>query len=197
MPVGVPKVPYGFDPDQPAEWVDLYNRLYRDRVLFLCQDLEEELTNQLVGIMLYLNGEESKDGVFIYINSLGGALICGISVSDIMNYIEADVTTICVGSASSMASFVLANGGKGNRISLPNSRLMIHQPAGGMNGQTSIVISEAEEIVRLRNDVIRIYADRTGQSLETIDRDMHRDEFMSAREAKQYGLVDQVASEMY
>ena len=196
MPIGVPKVPYQFSSAQQADWVDLYNRLYRDRVLFLCQDLGDELANQLIGIMLYLNAEDNNDGLFMYINSPGGSVTCGIGVYDAMNYVDADVTTICVGTAASMASFVLSGGEKGKRIALPHSRIMIHQPGGGSQGQTSIVLSEADEMVRLRQEVIYIYADRTGQPPNQIVKDMNRDQFMSAREAKQYGLVDQVASTM-
>ena len=144
--------------------------------------------------MLYLNAEDTVQGLFMYINSPGGSVTCGIGVYDAMNYVQADVTTIFVGTAASMASFVLSGGTRGKRISLPNSRLMIHQPGGGCQGQTSLVLSEAEEMLRIRNDVITIYADRTGQSLARISQDMGRDQFMSAREAKQYGLVDQVAS---
>jgi ATP-dependent Clp protease protease subunit len=196
MPLGVPKVPFTYSSEHPGEWVDLYNRLYRDRVLFLCNDLGDELANQLIGIMLYLNAEDNDDGLFMYINSPGGSVTCGIGVYDAMNYVDADVTTICVGTAASMASFVLAGGATGQRISLPHARLMIHQPAGGSQGQTSIVLSEADEMVRLRKEVISIYSDRTGQPSEKIQADMNRDQYMSAHEAKEYGLVDQVASTM-
>jgi ATP-dependent Clp protease, protease subunit len=194
MPIGVPKVPYRLPGDEVAQWIDLYNRLYRDRILFLCQDLDDELANQLIGIMLYLNAEDTSQGIFIYINSPGGSVTCGIGVYDAMNYIQSDVTTICVGTAASMASFVLAGGTRGKRLALPHSRIMIHQPGGGSQGQTSLVLSEAEEMLRIRDEVVSIYADRTGQSLSRISQDMNRDQFMSAREAKDYGLVDQIAS---
>lgn len=193
MPIGVPKVAFRLPGEESAQWVDLYNRLYRERVLFLCQDLNDELSNQLIGIMLYLNGEEETKGLFIYINSPGGSVTCGIGVYDTMNYVNADVTTICVGTASSMASFILAGGDKGQRIALPHARIMIHQPEGGSQGQASAVVFEATEIIRLRRQVGIIYAKRTGQSLNRIYNDMSRDQFMSAREAKEYGLVDQVA----
>ena len=196
MPLGVPKVPFYYSNDDPGEWVDLYNRLYRDRVLFLCNDLKDELANQLIGIMLYLNAEDNDDGLFMYINSPGGSVTCGIGVYDAMNYVNADVTTICVGTAASMASFVLAGGATGKRISLPHTRIMIHQPAGGSQGQTSIVLSEADEMVRLRKEVISIYSERTGQPSDKIQADMNRDQYMSAHEAREYGLVDQVASTM-
>ena len=193
MPIGVPKVPFRLPGDSSAQWVDLYNRLYRERVLFLCQELEDELSNQLIGIMLYLNAEESTKGIYIYINSPGGSVTCGIAVYDAMHYIDSDTTTICVGTAASMASFILAGGDRGKRIALPNARIMIHQPEGGSQGQASEVLSESEEVMRIRRQVGRVYAERTGQPLSRISRDMDRDQFMSAREAKDYGLVDQVA----
>jgi ATP-dependent Clp protease, protease subunit len=193
MPIGVPKVPFRLPGEPSAQWVDLYNRLYRERVLFLCQELDDELANQLIGIMLYLNAEEKNKGLYIYINSPGGSVTCGIAVYDAMNYIKSEVTTICVGTAASMASFILAGGDRGKRIALPYSRIMIHQPEGGSQGQASEVLSESEEVMRIRRQVGRIYADRTGQPLSRISRDMDRDQFMSAREAKDYGLVDQVA----
>jgi ATP-dependent Clp protease, protease subunit len=194
MPIGVPKVPYRLPGEETAQWVDLYNRLYRDRILFLCQDLDDELANQLIGIMLYLNAEDTTQGIFVYINSPGGSVTCGIGVYDAMNYIQSDVTTICIGTAASMASFVLAGGARGKRLALPHCRIMIHQPGGGSQGQTSLVLSEAEEMLRIRDEVVSIYANRTGQTLERISKDMNRDQFMSAHEAKEYGLVDRIAS---
>ena len=193
MPIGVPKVPFRLPGEPSAQWVDLYNRLYRDRVLFLCQELDDELANQLIGIMVFLSAEDKSKGIFIYINSPGGSVTCGIAVYDGMNYAKADVSTICVGTAASMASFVLAGGERGKRIALPHSRIMIHQPEGGNQGQASEVLSESEEVIRIRREVAKIYAERTSQSLSKISRDMDRDQFMSAREAKEYGIVDQVA----
>ena len=196
MPIGVPKVPFRLPGEPAAQWVDLYNRLFRERAVFFCQELDDELANQLIGIMLYLNAEEETKGLYIYINSPGGSVTCGIGVYDAMNYIKADVTTICVGTAASMASFILAGGEIGKRIALPHSRIMIHQPEGGSQGQASEVVSESQEVMRIRRQVGRIYADRTGQTLSRISRDMDRDQFMSAREAKEYGIVDQVAVDM-
>nr|ACQ90755.1 proteolytic subunit 2 of clp protease [Neglectella solitaria] len=193
MPIGVPKVPFRLPGEPSAQWVDLFNRLYRERLLFLCQDLDDEVSNQLIGIMLYLNAEEKFKDIYIFINSLGGSVTCGIAVYDVMNFVEADVSTICVGTAASMASFVLAGGKRGKRIALPHTRIMIHQPEGGGQGQASEVLSESEEVRRLRRQVGQIYAEQTSQSLNRISRDMDRDQFMSAREAKEYGLVDQVA----
>ena len=196
MPIGVPKVPFRLPGEPEAQWVDLYNRLFRERAVFFCQELDDELANQLIGILLYLNAEEETKGLYIYINSPGGSVTCGIGVYDAMNYIQADVTTICVGTAASMASFILAGGKIGKRIALPHSRIMIHQPEGGSQGQASEVISESQEVMRIRRQVGEIYADITGQTLNRISRDMDRDQFMSAREAKEYGLVDLVAVDM-
>ena len=195
MPIGVPKVPFRMPGESTAQWVDLFNRLSRDRVLFLCSELKDELANQLIGIMLFLNAEEEKKGLYLYINSPGGSLTCGIAVYDSMNFIEAEVTTICVGTAASVASFVLAGGNLGKRIAFPNSRIMIHQPEGGSQGQASEIVFEASEVARIRQEVAKAYSERTGQSLAQIIRDMDRDQYMSAREAKEYGIVDQVAIE--
>jgi len=194
MPIGVPKVPFRLPGEPDAQWVDLYNRLYRERVLFLCQDLNDELANQLIGIMLYLNAEESSQDLYIYINSPGGSVTCGIAVYDILNYIQVEVITLCVGTAASMASFILTGGSRGKRIAFPHSRIMIHQPEGGSQGQASEIVSESEEVVRIRRQVGKIYSSRTGQSLARISKDMDRDQFMSAREAKEYGLVDHLPS---
>jgi len=193
MPIGVPKVPFRLPGEPSAQWVDLYNRLYRERVLFLCQELDDELANQLIGIMLYLNSEDKNKGLYLYINSPGGSVTCGIAVYDAMNYVQSPVTTICVGTAASMASFILAGGDTGKRIALPYSRIMIHQPEGGSQGQASEVLAESEEVMRIRRQVGQIYAQRTGQPLSRISRDMDRDQFLSSEEAKTYGLVDQVA----
>ena len=195
MPIGVPKVPFRMPGESTAQWVDLFNRLSRDRVLFLCSELKDDIANQLIGIMLFLNAEEEKKGLYLYINSPGGSLTCGIAVYDSMNFIEAEVTTICVGTAASVASFVLAGGNLGKRIAFPNSRIMIHQPEGGSQGQASEIVFEASEVARIRQEVAKAYSERTGQSLSQIIRDMDRDQYMSAREAKDYGIVDQVAIE--
>jgi ATP-dependent Clp protease protease subunit len=195
MPIGVPKVPFRMPGESTAQWVDLFNRLSRDRVLFLCSELKDDLANQLIGIMLFLNAEQEKKGLYLYINSPGGSLTCGIAVYDSMNFIESEVTTICVGTAASVASFVLAGGNLGKRIAFPNSRIMIHQPEGGSQGQASEIVFEASEVARIRQEVAKAYSERTGQSLAQIIRDMDRDQYMSAREAKDYGIVDQVAIE--
>ncbi len=195
MPIGVPKVPFRMPGESTTQWVDLFNRLSRERVLFLCSELKDDLANQLIGIMLFLNAEEEKKGLYLYINSPGGSLTCGIAVYDSMNFIEAEVTTICVGTAASVASFVLAGGNLGKRMAFPNCRIMIHQPEGGSQGQASEIVFEASEVARVRQEVAKAYSERTGQSLTQIIRDMDRDQYMCAREAKEYGIVDQVAIE--
>lgn len=193
MPIGVPKVPYRLPGEPTPQWVDLYNRLYRQRLLFMGQELDDELANQLCGIILYLSAEDESQDQFLYINSPGGSVLCGIAVFDMMNYVEANVVTICVGMAASMASLVLAGGEEGLRIALPNSRIMIHQPEGGSRGQASEVVWETQEMVRLRQQVIELYVKATGQKEETIVADLGRDYFMPSREAREYGLVDRVA----
>ena len=193
MPIGVPKVEYRLPGEAEADWIDLYNCLYRERMLFLCQDLGDEVANQLISLMLYLNAEDPSQPFFMYINSLGGSVTCGIGVYDIMRYLHSGITTICMGTASSMASFVLAGGTYGRRLSLPNGRIMIHQPEGGSEGQASEILSESSEVNRIRKQIGIIYATRTQQSIERIARDMDRDQFMSADEARLYGLIDFVA----
>lgn len=193
MPIGIPKIPFKLPGDSVAEWVDIYNRLYRERILFLCQQIDDDLSNQLIGIMLYLNGEKRSKDIYLYINSPGGSVTCGIGIYDIMNYIQPEITTICVGTAASMASFVLTGGTKGRRLAFPHSRIMIHQPEGGSQGQATQILWESEEVLRIRRQVGQIYAERTGQTLVRISKDMDRDQFMSARVAKNYGLIDNLA----
>lgn len=193
MPIGVPKVEYRLPGESEADWIDLYNCLYRERMLFLCQDLGDEVANQLISLMLYLNAEDPSQAFFMYINSLGGSVTCGIGVYDIMRYLESGITTICMGTASSMASFVLAGGTYGRRLSLPHGRIMIHQPEGGSDGQASEILSESTEVNRIRKQIGLIYATRTQQSIERIACDLDRDQFMSADEARAYGLIDYIA----
>lgn len=193
MPIGVPKVEYRLPGEPEADWLDLYNCLYRERMLFLCQDLGDEVANQLISLMLYLNTEDPSLPFFMYINSLGGSVTCGIGVFDIMRYLHSGITTICMGTASSMASFVLTGGTYGRRLSLPHGRIMIHQPEGGSDGQASEILSESTEVSRIRRQIGLLYAIRTQQTVEQIAQDMDRDQFMSADEAKNYGLIDFVA----
>jgi ATP-dependent Clp protease protease subunit len=155
--------------------------------------LDDELANQLIGIMLYLSSEDENRELFVYINSPGGSVTSGIGVYDAMHYVGVDITTLCVGTAASMASFILTGGTRGKRIGLPHSRMMIHQPEGGNQGQAAEIFEESIEVMRIRRQVAQIYSDRTNQSISTISRDMDRDWFMTAAEAKDYGLIDEVA----
>jgi ATP-dependent Clp protease protease subunit len=193
MPVGVPYVEYQLPGNPEPEWINMYNALYRERMLFLCQEIEDTISNELIGLMLYLNADDPSRALFLYINSPGGSVTCGIGIYDIMRYLNSGITTICMGTAASMASFILTGGTYGRRIALPNSRIMIHQPEGGSDGQATEILSESSEVARIRRQVGLIYANRTQQSIERIAQDLDRDQFMSAYEAKEYGLIDFVA----
>lgn len=192
MPIGVPKVPYRMPGEQYTQWVDIYNRLYRERIIFLGRDIDDEIANQIIAVMLYLDSEDPGKDIQLYINSPGGMVTSGLAIYDTMQHIKSDVVTICVGLAASMGSFLLAAGTKGKRLALPHSRIMIHQPSGGTRGQASDIEIEAREILRIRHQLNNIYADRTNQTLAKIEKDMDRDFFMSAAEAKEYGLIDRV-----
>ncbi len=192
MPIGVPKVPYRMPGEQYTQWVDIYNRLYRERIIFLGRDIDDEIANQIIAVMLYLDSEDPGKDIQLYINSPGGMVTSGLAIYDTMQHIKSDVVTICVGLAASMGSFLLAAGAKGKRLALPHSRIMIHQPSGGTRGQASDIEIEAREILRIRHQLNNIYADNTGQTLAKIEKDMDRDFFLSAAEAKEYGLIDRV-----
>lgn len=194
MPIGVPKVPYRLPGESQSQWIDIYNRLSRERVLFLTQDLEDEITNQLIGLLLYLSSEDKKRDVFLYVNSPGGSVSCGLSIVDTIQYITSEVNTINVGTAASIASFVVAGGEKGKRLGLPHACFIIHQPEGGSKGQATEVFTETEEVIRLRSAIGNLYSEFTGQPLGRIAEDLDRDEFLSAKQACEYGLVDFVGS---
>ncbi|MBW4472907.1 MAG: ATP-dependent Clp protease proteolytic subunit [Stenomitos rutilans HA7619-LM2] len=180
-------------PGEPyTQWIDIYNRLYRERIIFLGKEVDDEIANQIVAVMLYLDSEDPGKDIVLYINSPGGSVTAGMAIYDTMQHIKSDVVTICVGLAASMGSFLLAAGAKGKRLALPHSRIMIHQPSGGTRGQATDIEIEAREIIRIRRQLNQIYADRTGQTLTKIEKDMDRDYFMSAEEAKEYGLIDRV-----
>lgn len=195
MPIGVPKVPYRMPGEQYTQWVDIYNRLYRERIIFLGRDVDDEIANQIIAVMLYLDSEDPGKDIYLYINSPGGMVTSGMAIYDTMQHIKSDVVTICVGLAASMGSFLLAAGTKGKRLALPHSRIMIHQPSGGTRGQATDIEIEAREILRIRHQLNNIYAERTGQPLAKIEKDMDRDFFMSAEESKEYGLIDRVIEE--
>jgi ATP-dependent Clp protease protease subunit len=195
MPIGIPKVPYRMPGEPYTQWIDIYNRLYRERIIFLGRDIDDELANQIIAVMLYLDSEDPGKDIYLYINSPGGMVTSGMAIYDTMQHIKSDVVTICVGLAASMGSFLLAAGTKGKRLALPHSRIMIHQPSGGTRGQATDIEIEAREILRIRHQLNQIYADRTGQPLSKIEKDMDRDFFMSAEESKEYGLIDRVIEE--
>ncbi|MEG3910376.1 ATP-dependent Clp protease proteolytic subunit [Microcoleus sp. F10-C6] len=192
MPIGVPKVPYKMPGGYDTQWINIYDRLYRERIIFLGRDIDDEIANQIIAVMLYLDSEDSGKDIILYINSPGGMVSAGMAIFDTMQHIKSDVVTICVGLAASMGSFLLAAGAKGKRLALPHSRIMIHQPSGGTRGQATDIQIEAKEILRLRHELNNIYAKNTGKPIEKIEKDMDRDYFMSAEEAKEYGLIDRV-----
>jgi ATP-dependent Clp protease protease subunit len=171
---------------------DIYSRLLRERVIFLVGPVNDQTANLVVAQMLFLESENPDKDIFLYINSPGGSVSAGLSVYDTMQFIKPDVSTLCMGLAASMGAFLLAAGAKGKRLALPNSRIMIHQPSGGAQGQASDIEIQAREILRLRETLNEILAERTGQTLDKIRADSERDYFMSAAEAQAYGLVDQV-----
>ena len=171
---------------------DIYSRLLRERIVFLVGPVNDQTANLVVAQMLFLESENPDKDIFLYINSPGGSVSAGLSIYDTMNFIKPDVSTLCMGMAASMGSFLLMAGAKGKRIALPNSKIMIHQPSGGAQGQATDIEITAREILKTREQLNRIYADRTGQSLDKIAADMERDFYMSPEEAKTYGLIDQV-----
>nr|YP_009471961.1 ATP-dependent Clp protease proteolytic subunit [Entandrophragma cylindricum]QWY87628.1 ATP-dependent Clp protease proteolytic subunit [Entandrophragma angolense]QWY87713.1 ATP-dependent Clp protease proteolytic subunit [Entandrophragma candollei]QWY87883.1 ATP-dependent Clp protease proteolytic subunit [Entandrophragma utile]UXG56697.1 clp protease proteolytic subunit [Toona sinensis]WGV33866.1 ATP-dependent Clp protease proteolytic subunit 1 [Cedrela odorata] len=194
MPIGVPKVPFRSPGEKNASWVDVYNRLYRERLLFLGQMVDSEISNQLIGLMVYLSIENETKDLYLFINSPGGWVIPGIAIYDTMQFVRPDVQTICMGLAASMGSFLLVGGEITKRLAFPHARVMIHQPIGGFSeGQTGEVILEAEELLKLREILTKVYVQRTGKPLWVVSEDMERDVFMSATEAQAHGIVDLVA----
>ena len=171
---------------------DIYSRLLKERVIFLVGAVDDHVANVIVAQMLFLEAENPEKDISLYINSPGGVVTAGMSVYDTMQFIKPDVSTICIGQAASMGALLLAAGAKGKRFALPNSRVMIHQPSGGSQGQASDIEIQAREILALRQRLNEILARHTGQSLDTIARDTERDNFKSAEAARDYGLVDEV-----
>ncbi|APB34548.1 ATP-dependent Clp protease [Gloeomargarita lithophora Alchichica-D10] len=192
MPLGVPKVPYRLPGEPYTQWIDIYNRLYRERIIFLGQEVDDEIANQIVAVMLYLDSEDPGKDIYLYINSPGGSVHAGLAIYDTMQHIKSEVVTICVGLAASMGAFLLAGGTKGKRLALRHSRIMIHQVSSGTRGQASDIEIEAREVQRIDQQLNQLLAHHTGQSLEKIQQDQKRDFYMSAQEALDYGLVDKV-----
>lgn len=171
---------------------DIYSRLLKERIIFLGEEVTDASASVVIAQLLFLEGEDPEKDIHLYINSPGGSVTAGMAIYDTMQYIKCDVSTICIGMAASMGSFLLAGGAKGKRYALPNSEIMIHQPSGGAKGQATEIKIVAEHILKTRQKLNQILADNTGQSLERIEIDTERDNFMSAQEAKEYGLVDEV-----
>lgn len=171
---------------------DIYSRLLKERIIFLVGPVEDYMANLVVAQLLFLESENPDKDIYLYINSPGGSVSAGLAIFDTMNFIKPDVSTLCTGMAASMGAFLLAAGKKGKRISLPNANIMIHQPSGGARGQATDIEIHAKEILKTRRLLNEILAERTGQSLERIAEDVERDYYMTAEEAKTYGLVDKV-----
>ncbi|MDQ1921999.1 MULTISPECIES: ATP-dependent Clp endopeptidase proteolytic subunit ClpP [Massilia] len=171
---------------------DIYSRLLKERVIFMVGPVHDQMANLIVAQLLFLESENPDKDISLYINSPGGSVSAGLAIFDTMNFIKPDVSTLCTGMAASMGAFLLAAGAKGKRFSLPNSRIMIHQPSGGSQGQASDIEIQAKEILYLRERLNHILAERTGKTMEQIHKDTDRDRFMSGEEAAEYGLIDKV-----
>jgi len=171
---------------------DIYSRLLKDRIVMLSGEVNDQVASTIVAQFLFLEAEDPEKDIYFYINSPGGVVTAGMAIFDTMNYIRPDVSTICIGQAASMGSFLLSAGEKGKRFALPHARIMIHQPLGGAQGQASDIAIQAEEILRMKKELNSILAKNTGQTVKTIEKDTDRDNFMSAKEAQKYGMIDEV-----
>jgi ATP-dependent Clp protease protease subunit len=174
---------------------DIYSRLLKDRLVFIVGPVEDHMANLVVAQLLYLESENANKDIHLYINSPGGVVSAGLSIYDTMQFINCDVSTICVGQAASMGALLLAGGTKGKRFALPHSRVMVHQPSAGYQGQATDISIHAEEVLELKRRLNAIMAKHTGQSIENIERDLERDNFMSAEAAVEYGLIDTVLAQ--
>ncbi|QJC34105.1 ATP-dependent Clp endopeptidase proteolytic subunit ClpP [Enterobacteriaceae endosymbiont of Donacia cinerea] len=171
---------------------DIFSRLLKERIIFLTGPIEDNMANLIVAQILFLDSENSNKDIFIYINSPGGVITSGMSIYDTIQFVNSDVSTLCIGQACSMAAFLLASGKKKKRFCLPNARIMIHQPLGGYQGQVTDIEIQTQEILRIKNFINKLMSLHTGKSIETIDKDTNRDKFLSAQEAIEYGLVDNI-----
>ena len=171
---------------------DIYSRLLEDRIIFLTGEINDAVANTVVAQLIYLEAKNPNKDICLYINSPGGSVTAGMAIYDTMQYIKCDVSTICIGMAASMAAFLLSGGAKGKRFCLPNGEVMIHQPLGGAQGQASDIIITAEHIKKTKQKIIKIMAENTNQSVKKLEKDVDRDNYMSAVEAKEYGLIDEV-----
>jgi ATP-dependent Clp protease protease subunit len=191
--MGYIKVPHVIEQtEQGQRQVDIYSRLLTDRVIFLTGEINDDVADIIIAQLFYLESEDSKADIFLYINSPGGVVTAGLAIYDTMQYISCDVATICLGQAASMGAMLLAAGESGKRMALPNARVMIHQPLGGAQGQASDVQIQAQEMVRIKQRLNEILVDHTGQSMEVIQKDTDRDFFLTAEAAVEYGLIDKL-----
>ena len=189
----MPLVPYVIEQTSKGERsYDIYSRLLKERIIFLGEEVTEASASVIVAEMLFLESEDPEKDIHLYINSPGGSVTAGMAIYDTMQFIKCDVSTICVGMAASMGAFLLSSGTKGKRIALPNAEIMIHQPLGGTQGQTTDMQIHVERMLRIKKHLNEILASNTGKPIETICHDTERDNFMSAEEAREYGLVDKV-----
>jgi ATP-dependent Clp protease, protease subunit len=196
MPIGVPQVPYRLPGSSYEQWIDIYQRLSLERIIFLSREVDDNIANAIVASMLYLDSEDNTKPIRLYINSPGGSVTAGMAIYDTMQHIKSEVVTICVGLAASMGAFLLTAGAKGKRVALPHSRIMIHQPLGGTGRrQASDIEIEARQILRVRSELNGLMARHTGKSIEQIEKDTDRDYFLSAEEAVSYGLIDRVITD--
>ncbi len=186
-------IPYVIEKTSAGERsYDIYSRLLQDRIIFLNNEVNDDVASLVVSQLLYLESQDSTKDINLYINSPGGSVSAGFAIYDTMNYIKCDVSTICMGLAASMGAFLLAGGTKGKRMALPNAEIMIHQPSGGAKGQETEIRIVAEQILKTRKQLNKILAENTGKPLEIIEQDTERDNYMTAEEAKEYGLIDEV-----
>lgn len=186
-------VPYVVEQTQNGERaMDIYSRLLKDRIIFLSGEVNDQMANSIVAQLLFLDSDNPDADINIYINSPGGSVTAGMAIFDTMQYVHCDVRTVCVGMAASMAAFLLMSGTKGKRLALPNSEVMIHQPSGGASGQASDVTIHAEWLLKTKKKMTAMMAEMTGKPLEQVERDVDRDHFMTAEEAKEYGIIDEI-----
>ncbi|MCU0526317.1 MAG: ATP-dependent Clp protease proteolytic subunit [Elainella sp. Prado103] len=178
------------------QWINIYDRLFRERIIFMAEEVDDAMANAIVAYMLYLDSDDQTKPISLYINSPGGSVTAGMAIYDTMQHIKSEVVTICVGLAASMGAFLLAAGTKGKRFALPHARIMIHQPLGGVGrSQATDIEIEAKQILRVRRELNELMAFHTGKSIEQIEKDTDRDYFMSAQEAMEYGLIDRVIAD--
>lgn len=192
MPVYTPRVPYRFPQSNYTQWISIYERLSLERIIFLGGRISDGLANSVIARLLYMDSEDNNKDIYIYINSPGGSVRAGLAIYDTMQCIKADVCTIAVGMAMSMAAVILAAGTKGKRFALPNAEIMLHQSSGSVEGQASDIQIEAEEILRLDRRINEILSYHTGQPIEKLEKDQQRDFYLTAQAAKEYGLIDKV-----